>query len=146
MKKTIIMRKSEELKKAIMWVLTEIEKENIATPKGKYVYFEPLTNNHNISITDQRRALKVLENEGAIKIQEEKHLLGIMKMQAELYNWKPMGYFLNVLQPRFNEFYEDLKEQLCKKEKYSHYSIESIKKILCTLEYLKKEWELSRLQ
>ncbi len=100
----------EKFNKVIWWVLQEIKKETLATPEDKYIYFEPQSDdNLNLPITDQRRALKLLEKEKAIIIKKDKYTLG-MREFAELSNWKPIGYFLDILQPKFDKLYDKFKE------------------------------------
>jgi len=116
----------EKFNQVVWWALQEIKKESLATPKEKCVYFEPQSSdNLNLSIIDQRRALKLLEKEGTINIQNEKYPLGIMGVGAELYNWKPIGYFLNILQPKFDEIYEKFRK-LNEKYQFQYAQIKEI--------------------
>ena len=101
----------EKFNQVVWWILQEIKKESLATPKDKCVYFEPQSSDDpNLSIIDQRRALKLLEKEGAFSVNREKFPLEMMKIGAELYNWKAIGYFLNIFQPKFDEIYEKFRK------------------------------------
>jgi len=101
------MPAEEKFNQNVWWILQEIKNESRATPKDEYVRYDiNFENKDDIpSPANQRRAVRLLANEGAIEIQREKYPLGIMKMGAELYNWKIIGYSLDVLQPKFDKLY-----------------------------------------
>ena len=102
------MTLNKKIDQYVWWVLQEIKKESVATPSDKYVLFEPSQDdNSQPEIKEQRRALKFLEKEGAIKIEKEHFPMGIPAMGADLYNWKPIKYFLDILQPRFDELFKE---------------------------------------
>lgn len=127
----IIGKPEEKFNQVVWWILQEIKKESIATPKDKYVYFEPQSSDSlNLSVIDQRRALKLLEKKRAISIRDKKYPLGMMKIGAELYNWKPIGYFLEI-QPKFDELYKQYQKFDKKTGRFNE-------EILKTKQFLKK--------
>lgn len=100
------MTPEEKFNQDVWWILQEIKKEEHATPNDEYVVLEYQDSDNLVPLKeDQRRALKLLEKEGAIKIKEEKYPLGMSRSAAELCGWKPTGCFLSILQPKFDEFY-----------------------------------------
>jgi len=41
----------------------------------------------------------------------------MMGVVAELYNWKPIGYYLNILQPKFDEIYNEFADKFSEQNK-----------------------------
>ena len=101
------MNLEKKLNQAIWWALQELKKEDFATPKDEYIYFEYQSTDKTIpTIRDQKIALKFLEKESAIKIRRNKYSFPMISDDlAELYNLKPIGCFLSILQPKFNNLY-----------------------------------------
>jgi hypothetical protein len=105
------MIKNNKIAETTSFVLFEIEKERVTTPKGEDIYFEPSKEVPGISVKDQRRVLRKLEAEKVIIIRREKQQLGMMKMMADLYNLEPVGYFLTILEPKFNKTYKKYEQK-----------------------------------
>ena len=103
------MTPEEEFNQAIWWILQEIKKEYLSTPKGGNVYFGYQASNNLIpSKEDQRRALRLLENDATIKIAGYKYPKPFdLSYVAEGFNIEPMGCFLKIFQPKFNEIYNE---------------------------------------
>lgn len=93
--------------RAIYWTLEEIKKESVATKEEKNLYFGiTSSSNDNISEEDQRRAIIFLEKERIINIKNKKFLFNASPMAAEIYNLRPLGYFIDLL-PKFNKTYRE---------------------------------------
>lgn len=101
------MTPEEEFNNAVWWTLQEIQLEHLFTQlNGGDIYFE-IKDKHNAPKMDnQRRAVEFLERREAIKVINQKYPIGIPQIGAELYNLKPVGYDLCVLQPKFGELYK----------------------------------------
>ncbi len=131
------MTPEEKFNQEVWWVLQEIKKEGLATRKDCYVCFEfqsPQSDNNKFipPREDQRRAIKLLENEGAIRIEKNKYSSPVSEyvhitdlLAAKTNNIKPIGYFLEILQPKFNEIYEKFRK-LNEKYQPQHAQIEKI--------------------
>jgi|GEM_PF-3594791 len=114
------MMLDKKINQNVWWVLQEIKKESIATPSDEYVRFEPgRDDNLQPDMKEQRRALKFLEKKGAIKIAREHYPLGMPTLGANLYNLKPITYFLDILQPRFEELFREYENSNAPQKKFS---------------------------
>lgn len=103
--------------KEIWWVLKEIKKESLATPDGEQVHFSIIPGEVLIigqtptvpSPEDQLQALRILQKTGAIKLDQYTHY---SKMTGKYsHTGKPIlnGVYLDILQPKFDEVYEEFK-------------------------------------
>ena len=102
----------------IKWVLEEIKKETFATKENEYVYYSHQQSSDLPSIEDQRRVLQFLEKDNAIKIINPKYQLKYVdKDTADYLNLKPKGYYIDILQPRFDEIYLKYNQEGVKSEK-----------------------------
>lgn len=96
----------EEFNQAVWWVLKEIRAENLAASKDVDIDFG-LNNEKETDIPkidNQHRAIKFLTKQEAIAVKRKKYLYGVSAMEAEIRNWKPRGYFLDIL-PKFDKLY-----------------------------------------
>ena len=108
----IIMNSESEFEDTICWILREIKKESIATPDNENVYFEYQTPIDLIpQKEDQNKGLRYLQKEKAIKIIRPQYpKLFDLSITAEILGIKPIGYFLEILQPEFDEIYKKYDE------------------------------------
>lgn len=96
----------KEFQQAIVWMLKEIKKEYLATPSDEYVCYEFQHSEDAPNAEDQRRAIQFLKKEGAVRIHKRKYPMGVMmELAAQLQGLKPMGYYLDILQPDFDRLY-----------------------------------------
>ena len=98
------MTTEEEFNKSLDFVIREIKFEHLSNPKSMNVYFE-IQDRANLPSTDnQRRAIRYLENTGAISITyRQRHQMDVFSSVGAMYGWKPIGYKLHILQPKFEE-------------------------------------------
>ena len=106
----------EKFNQTIWWVLKEIKKEGLATRKDHYICFEfqssQGSNSNSVpSKEDQKRAIRLLENKGIIKIKKNKYASPFtIDIIAQIDNIKPIGYLLEILQPKFDEVYKKFRK------------------------------------
>jgi len=100
------LTQEEKFNQMVWWLLKELKIE-ILSSTSKTIYLDIKTENkdNNVPSSDnQRRAIRALVNNGAIRMRREKYPLDMMKIGAELYNWKPIGHSLEIL-PGFDKLY-----------------------------------------
>ncbi len=85
----------------VRWVLEEIQKQQYATPTDKDVYFSCIKPKTGPTSDDQRRAIRYLEQQGALKIKKEKFPMEMMAISADMLDVEPQGFYLEVIQPQF---------------------------------------------
>jgi hypothetical protein len=96
----------KEFENNVIWTLKEIKKEFLATPVDAYVRFEYQRSEGAPSVEDQRRAIYFLKNEKAVKIDRKIYPFSFMlDMAAEMQGIKPIGYYLEIQQPKFDEIF-----------------------------------------
>ena len=106
----------EKFNQTIWWVLKEIKKEGLATRKDHYICFEfqssQGSNSNSVpSKEDQKRAIRLLESKGIIKIKKNKYASPFtIDIIAQIDNIKPIGYLLEILQPKFDEVYKKFRK------------------------------------
>ena len=120
------MIQDEKFNQIIWWVLQEINKEYLSTHKDQNVYFEfqsPVNNNDDSipPIKDQKTVMEFLKNKEAIKVVREKYSNDFLKdfnirITSLTNNPKPIGYFLEILQPQFDKIYLNHKNLLAKED------------------------------
>lgn len=103
--------------KEIWWVLKRIKKEYLATPDDKQVHFSFVPGEVLIigqtptapSVEDQKQALRILRKIGAIKLDSYTHLVKMTGKNS--FTGEPIinGVYLDILQPKFDEIYEEFK-------------------------------------
>ncbi|TSC79985.1 MAG: hypothetical protein G01um101429_297 [Parcubacteria group bacterium Gr01-1014_29] len=109
--KTITMTPDKQLNQAIWWVLQELRKEYLSSPSGQAINFEYQNKGGgNPSPEDQRRALKFLTTKKVIRIGSNNYPAPFNKFAggsigAQVYGVKPIGYDIDILQPKFDELY-----------------------------------------
>jgi hypothetical protein len=99
---------TEEFSNTVRGVMKELQKEALATPNDEWVYFEYQNAEGLPSVEDQRRAIRYLAKEKAIKVSRDKYPLGAMATSAQMMNLKTRGSYLEVLQPAFNDLAQKL--------------------------------------
>lgn len=108
------MTPEEEFNSAIWWTLQEIElarlfseMKNLADEKNSDVFdFEIKDKSNAPQMDNQRRAVEFLEKREALNIVNRKYPMKMSPIGTEVYNLKPTGYALNILQPKFEELYK----------------------------------------
>lgn len=96
----------KEFENNVIWTLKEIKKEFLATPDDEYVHFDYQHVEGAPPVEDQRRAVYFLKKEHALNIHRKLYPLGSMlDMVAEMQGIKPIGYYLEILQPKFDEVF-----------------------------------------
>lgn len=88
----------------VRWVLEEIRKQQYATPTDRDVYFSCIKPKTGPATDDQRRAIHYLEQQGALKIKKEKFPMDMMAIAADMFDVEPQGFYLEVIQSRFEHF------------------------------------------
>lgn len=98
---------TNEFTEAVLWTMKEIQKEALATPNDRLVYFAYENAPTKPTVEDQRRAVRYLEKNKALKIVSQKYPIDIMSTVAEMYGMKIVGTYLNI-QPSFGLFLQEL--------------------------------------
>ena len=101
------MTPEEKFNQTIWWVLQELKKEYLATSEDKYVSFNYQTPSEKIpSHDDQRRALGVLQKEGAIKIIKNEYPRPFESL-GERIEMKPIRVLLDIpVKEQFEKVYK----------------------------------------
>ena len=85
----------------VRWGLEEIRKQQYATPTDGDVYFSCIKPKTGPTTDDQRRAIHYLEQQGALKIKKEKFPMNMMAIAADMFDFEPQGFYLDIIEPRF---------------------------------------------
>lgn len=100
------MTPEEKFNQEIWWILQELKKEYRATLEDEYVRFNYQTPSEKIpSHDDQRRALGVLQKEGAIKFIRNVYPRPFESL-AETIEIKPIGIILEIFEKDFEKVYK----------------------------------------
>ena len=97
---------TEEFSDAVKWTLIELQKEVTATADDRYVCYLYQETNSAPKIEDQRRAIKFLEINQALKIQKNKYRRDLMDDRiAEILKEKTTGVYVSIKQSNFDKFF-----------------------------------------
>lgn len=121
------------LRKEIWWVLQELQKEDLARSAPEelicFEYQNPKTKSSIPSWNDQRLAINILENKHAIEIIRKWYGTPILTaLAADTMGIKPSGIYLDILQPKFDEVYEEYKKA-CNLQDYQEAALRNGKDI-----------------
>ncbi len=135
------MQPEEKFKNDLLYVLAQIKKKSLYTLKGKPVEYQ--VDYHLVVATEkyptaenEASILEKLQELEAIRIISRQNSPSDIMVEAEIF-------YLEIIEPKFSEIYEELRQPELKKELYAEKSAESIKKIIFILDKLKDEWDLT---
>lgn len=102
----------EQFKHAIRWVLKEIKMDELVTSDGYYVKFKITPSNSDNGIPspkDQRRVIKFLEKMGGLTIHSTSIQNSMLSISLQIQGMEPEydNYLLDILQPKFDELYNE---------------------------------------
>lgn len=134
------MTPEKKFERDLLYVLTEIKKKSLYVLKDKPIeywvnYLVVIAGGKLPSAEEEAQILEKLQEMGAINIIKKEN------SPADIYV-ESVVFYLELVQPKFSELYEEAREPFKKMEKYKQSSPQSLKKILGILECLKEEWEL----
>lgn len=101
---------NEDFNKTIYWVMQELTEEVIANQnENEEIVFDLVEKNSSPSKTSQERALKFLENCGAVNKRPffAKGIASALNDVLKMQGTNPIGYFVEILQPKFNEVFKE---------------------------------------
>ena len=143
------MNTEEQFQKDIWWLLQELKKDEMSTPRSEHIHFEYSVSENKPTIDDQRRAVRFLKTTKSLNISKDIFPLTIDKLTAELSGIKPIGHFLELRQPTFNEIYKTIDWAVNEKNPQTPNSPQnpvhqktSEQKLVCVLNVIKEEFEL----
>lgn len=105
----------EKFRKDVEWVLTELKQEELANAysdyKIKFSFIPPVTEN-DPSIRSQKRILGMLESRKALTLKAFYFRgMTIMDSVLEMQGAEPIGFYIQIHQPTFNEIFEEIVNQ-----------------------------------
>lgn len=102
------MTPEEEISRAVWFVIRELKKESLVTPEDEYINFWYQSGEQNKlpSEKDQRRAIKKLRKEGAIKVIDTLYRKPFDFLGATTLGIASNGERIDLLEPTFTEIYK----------------------------------------
>ncbi len=104
----------EKFSKDVKWVLDELKQEELANAFSEYKLSFLVTqkSEKEPDIRSQHRILKMLSDRKMITLSPFYHQTNLMFSTAlEIQGASPVGYYIKILQPKFDEGYEEITKQ-----------------------------------
>lgn len=103
----------EKFNKDLVWVLSELKQEEIANAFSEYkIKFSLIgPSDKEPNFRSQRRILQMLRDREALTLKPFYHNMNILDSVFELQGAKPIGFYIQVLQPQFDNILEEVTKQ-----------------------------------
>ena len=102
----------EKFKKDVAWILAELKQEELANAYSDYkIKFSLITpsSDEEPNLRSQKRIFKMLEDRKAVSLKPFYFRgMTIMDSVLELQGAEPIGFYIQILQPTFNEIFEEI--------------------------------------
>lgn len=104
----------DSFKKDLLWLLSELKQEEMANAYSEYKINFPLekSSDDEPTLRSQSRLLKMLEDRKALTLKPFFHrTMSLLDSALQMQGAKPMGFYIQILQPQFDEILEEVTKQ-----------------------------------
>ena len=128
----------EKFNSNALYAMEHIMELVLYTPKSRPIEYKIdfLEDNRKLSVKREVQILEKLQEFRAIEIVRDNEVPNSVMPEARVI-------YLVIRQPKFDDYYQELKKPFRKKEEYQQKSTDSLKKIVGVLNHLKEEWDLT---
>lgn len=100
----------EKFNKDLRWVLSELKQEELANAFSEYKFEFTLSQDgaNDPDIKSQRRIMKYLSDRKAVTLDPFYHSMHMFDKVLAMQGARPIGFYVQILQPTFNKVYEEI--------------------------------------